>query len=285
MTTIDQALREAAARLAAHETARLDAELLLAHVLGRPRTYLYAWPERELDVERAAAFDALVARRAAGEPVAYLVGAREFWSRALAVTPATLIPRPETELLVEAALERIPVEASWRVADLGTGSGAIAIAVAAERPACALIATDRSAAALAVAQSNAERHVPGQVSFVCADWLAPFRKEAFDLIAANPPYVAQADPHLALGDVRFEPVGALAAGPDGLDAIRRIVAETTHCLRPGGWLLVEHGYDQAAAVAKLLDEKGFLDIACLRDPAGQPRVSLGRRPGGAPSDT
>jgi len=280
---IRDAINSAAQRLAAtHETARLDAELLLAHVLGRPRTYLYAWPERELDADSAAAFESLVARRAGGEPVAYLLGGREFWSRALAVTPATLIPRPDTERLVEAALERIPTDATWQVADLGTGSGAIAIALAAERPACTLIATDRSAAALAVASSNAGRHVPGRVAFVCADWLAPFREGAFDLIAANPPYVAQGDPHLGLGDVRFEPVGALAAGPDGLDAIRRIAGQAPHCLRPGGWLLLEHGFDQAAAVAKVLDARGFLDITCLRDAAGQPRVSLGRRPGGAP---
>lgn len=256
------------------DSARLDAELLLAHVLDRPRSHLHAWPERSLDSAQEQAFLTLLARRAAGEPMAYLLGSREFWSLRLAVTPDTLIPRPETELLVEAALALISGDATWRVADLGTGSGAIALALASERPACRIIATDRSAAALAVASANAEHLGLNNVEFREGNWFAPLTGEQFDVVVSNPPYVASGDPHLREGDVRFEPLGALAAGPDGLDAIRKIAYAAPLHLRRGGWLLMEHGYDQGEAVRQLLARYRYVHVETRRDAAGHPRVTL-----------
>ncbi len=256
--------------------ARLDAELLLAHVLGCSRSTLYAHPQRRLQPQQAAAFEHLLARRSAGEPLAYLIGEREFWSLALAVTPATLVPRPETELLLERALALMPAESAVRVADLGTGSGAIAIALARERPHAHISATDSSAAALAVARDNARRHDCGHIVFRHGDWLAALAGESFDLIVSNPPYVAAGDPALTGDGVRFEPRDALAAGADGLDDLRTIIATAGPHLRAGGWLLLEHGHDQAAAVARLLQQHGFEHVDCQRDGAGQPRVSGGR---------
>lgn len=192
-----------------------------------------------------ARFEALLARRQAGEPVAYLLGRQGFWSLELEVSPATLIPRPETELLVELALARLPAGQSLRVADLGTGSGAIALALARERPQAHVVATDASAEALTVARRNAARLGLGRVEFRDGDWLVPLAQERFDLIASNPPYIEQDDPHLAQGDLRFEPPAALASGADGLDAIRVIVRDAGRHLHPGGWLLLEHGWNQA----------------------------------------
>lgn len=275
--TIAEALAEAAARLAPlHESARLDAEVLLAHCLGRDRSHLYAWPERALEPAVHAAFLELVAGRAAGRPVAYLIGRREFWSLALAVGPETLIPRPETETLVEAVLARVPAAAAWRLADLGTGSGAVALALAAERPACRVVATDRSAAALGQARANAAELGIGNVEFREGDWFGPLGAERFHVIASNPPYVAEADPHLEQGDVRFEPRNALAAGPEGLDDLRRLAAGAPGHLEPGGWLVVEHGWDQGPAVRDLMAGAGARDVATTRDPAGHERVTAGR---------
>jgi release factor glutamine methyltransferase len=260
------------------ETPRLDAELLLARVLNQPRSYLYAWPDRATDAGQERHFMALLERRLAGEPVAYLTGWRAFWSLDLVVTPATLIPRPETELLVELALERLPADQPRRVADLGTGSGAIALAIASERPTCQVVATDLSVAALRVAGQNAQRLGIGNVQFRQGDWCAALTNERFDTIVCNPPYIAATDPHLQQGDLRFEPHPALAAGVDGLAAIRRIVAQAGPHLVDGGWLLLEHGYDQRDSVLALLRTAGFSEVADYRDLAGQPRVAVGRLP-------
>jgi release factor glutamine methyltransferase len=269
---IEDALRAARLRIDA-----TDAELLLAHVLGASRTWLFAHAKDALPSEPQARFDALVARRAAGEPVAYLIGHRGFWSLDLQVTPATLIPRPDTELLVELALERLPPEGASRVADLGTGSGAIALAIARERPHAQVIATDASTEALAVAQSNAARHGLDQVAFREGRWFAPLAGERFDLVASNPPYIAEGDAHLEQGDLRFEPRSALASGPDGLDDVRAIVADAPAHLVAGGWLLLEHGFEQGAAVRALFDAAGFTQVATRQDLEGRDRVTLGRR--------
>jgi release factor glutamine methyltransferase len=252
-----------------------DAELLLAHVLRASRGWLFAHGDAALPAGAAERFTELVARRRSGEPVAYLTGRQGFWSLDLAVTPATLIPRPETELLVELALERLPAEVPLRVADLGTGSGAIALAIARERPHARVVATDASEAALAVACGNAERNGVGNVAFRSGDWFAPLRGERFDLIASNPPYIALDDPHLGEGDLRFEPATALSSGADGLDAIRTLVAGAPAHLAAGGWLLLEHGWTQGDAVRALLQQAGFGDVRTAQDLEGRDRVTLG----------
>src|SRR5690606_13162514 len=226
-----------------------------------------------------------VARRAAGEPVAYLLGTRGFWRFDLAVTPDTLIPRPETELLVELALARIAPGTPARVADLGTGSGAIALAIAGERPQARVVATDASAGALAVARGNVAAQRIGNIAFRHGDWWAPLAGARYDVVASNPPYIADGDMHLAQGDLRFEPRTALASGADGLDAIRTIAAGAHAHLVEGGWLLVEHGWEQGAAVRALFESAGLADVATERDLEQRDRVTLGRRPpGGAGGD-
>lgn len=255
-----------------------EAELLLAHALGHSRTWLLAHADDGIAAEDVARYEALVERRMAGEPVAYLVGSRGFWTLDLAVTPATLIPRPETELLVELALARLPVDADARIADLGTGSGAIALSIAKERPRARVVATDASGEALDVARSNAKRNGIGNVEFRHGDWLSPLNGEKFDLIASNPPYIALGDPHLGEGDLRFEPATALSSGADGLDAIRGIVRHAPSHLCAGGWLLLEHGWEQGDAVRALLRDAGFVDVATERDLEGRDRASLGRLP-------
>ncbi|MFT4255570.1 MAG: peptide chain release factor N(5)-glutamine methyltransferase [Pseudoxanthomonas sp.] len=257
---------------------RADAELLLAHAAGRDRAWLFAHAGDELDAAQADAFSALVARRAGGEPVAYLIGRRGFWTLDLDVGPATLIPRPETELLVELALARLPADAPARVADLGTGSGAVALAIASERPLAAVIATDFSKPALAVAVGNAQRNGIDNVWFRRGSWCDALGRERFDLIASNPPYIAGADPHLGEGDLRFEPASALASGVDGLDAIREIVRDAPAHLASNGWLLLEHGWEQGEAVRGLLCDAGFAEVATERDLEGRDRVTLGRIP-------
>jgi len=257
------------------EAAR-EAELLLLHVLQHPRAWLFAHPEAIVDAGDAARFRSLLARRAAGEPLAYITGRREFWSLDLDVTPDVLIPRPETELLVELALQRIGRDGASEVADLGTGSGAIALAIAHARPRSRVLATDASAVALDVAQANAHRLGLGRVEFVRGDWFAPLAQRVFDIIVSNPPYVADGDAHLERGDLRFEPRSALASGGDGLDAIRAIVAGAPAHLLPGGWLLLEHGFEQGAAVRDLLAKNGFADVFTALDLERRERVSGGR---------
>ncbi|MEP6881651.1 MAG: peptide chain release factor N(5)-glutamine methyltransferase, partial [Dokdonella sp.] len=221
-------------------------------------------------------FRELMAARQRGEPVAYLIGQRGFWTLDLTVTPDVLIPRPETELLVELALERIPANADFQIADLGTGSGAIALALASERPCARIVATDASAAALSVASANAKRLEIPNVEFAEGDWCAALGSRSFDMIVSNPPYIAAADEHLALGDLRYEPAAALASGADGLDAIRRIVSDAPGFLKRGGWLLLEHGFDQAEHVRQMLEAQGFSEIRSWKDISAHDRVSGGR---------
>lgn len=258
----------------------VDAQVLLAHVLGVDRAWLIAHATDPLGRAHADAFFALAKRRREGEPVAYLTGRREFFGLDLAVTPAVLVPRPETETLVEVVLERLPADRETRVADLGTGSGAIALAVASQRPRAHVIATDVSDDALAVARGNAARLGIANLSFARGDWYGalPADTPPLDAIAANPPYVAAGDSHLDAGDLRHEPVGALTPGGDGLDALRAIVAGAPARLAPGGWLAVEHGYDQSGEVRALFDAAGFEAIVVRRDLAGIPRVVAGRKP-------
>jgi release factor glutamine methyltransferase len=273
-STVDGLLRAARARIDA-----VDAQWLLAHALGRSTAWLYAHADDAVDNAAAVYFETLVERRVAGEPVAYLTGRRGFWSFELQVTPDTLIPRPETELLVELALTHLPPDRVLQVADLGTGSGAIALALAHERPRAQVLATDASPAALDVARANATSLGIANIAFAHGDWCAALEQRRFDLIASNPPYIAAGDPHLALGDLRREPAAALASGVDGLDAIRRIVAGTRLHLVAGGWLLLEHGMEQGDAVRGLLRDAGFVDASTDRDLEGRDRVSSGRWPG------
>lgn len=277
--SLRQIVAEASARLGGLE-ARHEAELLLLHVLDRPRSWLFAHATDPLPAAELATFETLLARRAAGEPVAYLTGRRGFWTLDLEVDPATLIPRPETELLVELALDRLPLDRELQLADLGTGSGAIALALASERPRAQVLATDASPGALAVAARNAARHELHNVRFAAGghEWYAPLQGARFDLIASNPPYIASDDPHLQQGDLRFEPSTALASGPDGLDDIRRIVDGGQAHLLPGGWLLIEHGWDQGEAIRALFEAARFADVQTVQDLERRDRITLGRRP-------
>lgn len=256
----------------------LEARLLLEHASGLSRTRQAAWPEAELPAEQAGQYRALVSRRLAGEPVAYLVGSREFFSLELLVSPAVLIPRPETELLVELALERLPLDSPSSALDLGTGSGAIPVSLRKHRPLLDMRAVDISTAALAVAASNAERHAT-PLRLMQSDWYTALSDERFDLIVSNPPYIARGDHHLDEGDLRFEPRGALTDEGDGLIHIRRIVDGAAAHLLPGGWLLFEHGYDQGPASRKLLEAAGFAAVHTWADLAGLDRVTGGQRPG------
>jgi release factor glutamine methyltransferase len=254
-----------------------EARLLLAHVLDRDRAWIAAHGNAPLTREQALAFDALARRRRDGEPVAYLTGRREFFGLDLEITPDVLIPRPETELLVELALTWLGQEASARVLDLGSGSGAVALALARQRPRSKFVGTDVSAAAVALARRNSERLGIANATFIESDWFASVPPERFALIVANPPYVAEEDPHLGRGDLRFEPESALASGSDGLEAIRAIVAAAPEYLPPDGALALEHGYDQAPAVQALLRASGLRAVASARDLAGIPRVTYGFR--------
>lgn len=269
-------LREGRQQLGNSDSADLDARLLLAHVLGRTRTWLHAWPEALVAPEQIAAFRALIAARREGRPVAYLLGEREFHGLRLKVDEAVLVPRPDTEVLVELALG-LDLPADARVADLGTGSGAIALALAAERPGWRILATDRSAAALAVAQQNARELGLTGVVFRQGDWCAALDGGAWDLIVSNPPYLAEDDPHLA-GDLRFEPRQALVAAEAGLADLRTLAQQARTRLRRGASLLLEHGWQQGAAVRELLMEAGYLAVSTHRDLAGHERVSGGIQP-------
>jgi release factor glutamine methyltransferase len=273
--SIKNLLTNARHKLAGSPSANLDAEVLLAHVLETSRTFLYANPELELPAQRAEAFRRLVKKRVRGQPVAYLTGTCEFWSLPLEVDPAVLIPRPETELLVEAALDRIPPGSGWKVADLGTGCGAIALALASERRRCEIHATDISEKALQIARANAARLGLNNVRFHCGSWAAPLRG-SFDLVASNPPYVDEGDPHLAQGDLRFEPREALTPGRDSLGAIREITAASIALLNDGGWLMLEHGWEQGPAVRQILRDNGYADVETRQDLQGHERVTLGK---------
>lgn len=275
MLSLKAALEEAVAAIG-----KVDAQAIVGHLLGVDRAYLAAHPMRMLTESEDARVDMLVAQRSMGQPIAYLLGKREFYSRDFAVGPEVLIPRPETETLVEAALARLAAPAApsapLAVLDLGTGSGAIAITLSCERPDLVVTATDRSASALGIARANARAH-GRDIELREGEWYAPLAGRRFDLIAANPPYIAAGDPHLARGDLRFEPPQALTDGShDGLASIRAIVEGAAGHLNPGGWLLLEHGYDQAGAVADLLEQAGFAERVSISDLAGIPRVAGGR---------
>jgi release factor glutamine methyltransferase len=274
--TVRQLLQRGWARLAgSSESSRLDAELLLAHALHQPRSYLLSHDDEPVAEAIIARYQSLLEQCAAGEPLAYLTGEREFWSLALTVTPEVLIPRPETELAVERCLalrDASPAE----IADLGTGSGAIALALAVERPRWRIMATDVSAGALQVARGNAARLGIQNVYFEQGDWLAPLQGRQFDLIVSNPPYVAAGDP--ALQALRYEPAAALTPGTSGMEALRLIVQQAPAHLLPGGWLVLEHGAGQASAVAASLVDAGYARVRCYVDLAGRERVTEAQRP-------
>ena len=274
MATVQELLRRAGELPG--DAPRREGEILLGHCLDRSRTWLYAWPDAEVSEEQAAQFGRLLAQRRRGTPVAYLTGRREFWSLELEVSPQTLIPRPETETLVEWALA-LPLPDDAEVLDLGTGSGAIALALASERPRWRMWAVDASEGALQVARANAGRLGYQRVTFLASDWYAALDGRRFDLLVSNPPYIDPDDPHLDRGDLRFEPRGALVASASGLADLAHLVAGATRHLRPGGWLLLEHGWEQAAPVRALLTKTGFRSIETRRDLAGRERVSGGCR--------
>jgi len=251
----------------------MEVELLILKVMNKPRSFLYSWPEHELNAEQQGEFQALLERRRTGEPLAYILGQREFWSLTLAVSPATLIPRAETETLVEQALKQMPPQA--QVLDLGTGSGAIALALKSERPDARVVACDVSEAALAVAQGNGQR-LGLEVEWLHSDWFSAVPVQAFDVIVANPPYIAADDEHLQRGDLPFEPQQALSSGADGLDALRQLIVNAPAFLGDGAWLWLEHGYDQAQAVAELLHANHFSAVSCVKDLAQNERISGGQ---------
>lgn len=263
--------------LPASESPKLDVELLLAHVLQKTRTYLHTWPEKILTPAQWDEFLALVKRRRQGEPVAFLLGYQDFWNLRLRVSPCTLIPRPDTERLVEVAQEKAAAKenSSGKILDLGTGTGAIALALAKELPCWQVTGTDQSPAAVILAGENASLNQVSNASFLISDWFDQLVAESFDLIVSNPPYIDPLDPHLTQGDVRFEPSSALIAGNKGLADIERIVEEAPHWLASGGWLLLEHGYDQASSVRALLTARGFVQVESWQDYGGNDRVSGG----------
>jgi release factor glutamine methyltransferase len=279
MPTIATLLREALPLLSDNsDSAALDAEILLCLALKKPRSHLRAWPDRKPEPEQIRYFQALLQQRRQGTPIAYLTGRREFWSRDFQVTPDVLIPRPETELLIEISLTLLPKDQPARLIDLGTGSGIIAITLATELPQAEVTATDLSLAALTIAQRNAAEHRTDHIRFLHSDWFASVPSATFDLVISNPPYIAENDSHLKQGDVRFEPRTALTAPSQGLADIRTIAAEARRYLRIGGHLLIEHGYDQEQAVQSIFRFMGYDNVRTYKDLSGQPRATYGRNP-------
>jgi len=275
--TVAELIRHGEGLLRPSDSSRLDAELLLGHVLELSRTMLYRDGNVPVAIGHREQFRRLLRARADGQPIAQLLGGVEFWSLAFIVDENVLIPRPETELLVETALERMPRSGRPLVADLGTGSGAIAVVLAVERPGATVVATDKSALALRIAQKNCDLHEVSTIQLVRANLLDGMGGNAFDLVVSNPPYVCAGDPLLSTSDIRFEPEQALAAGEDGLEALRTITCQTPASLKPGGSLIVEHGYNQGAAVRRLFEEQGFQRIKTSRDLAGLQRVTYGEK--------
>jgi [protein release factor]-glutamine N5-methyltransferase (EC 2.1.1.-) len=268
-------LRRAVSELTESESPKRDAEILLEYVTGKARTYLLAFGETQLTAEQEIQLEALLARRKNGEPVAHLVGEREFWSLPLFVSAATLIPRPDTECLVEQALARLPAQ-GCDVLDLGTGTGAIALALASERPDCAVTAVDVMPDAVSLAQRNVERLGLNNVTVLQSRWFSALENRVFGMIVSNPPYIDERDPHLAQGDVRFEPLTALVAGNEGLADLEHIVTTSQQHLLPGGWLLVEHGWTQGEAVRALFTRAGYGAVETCRDYGGNERLTLGQ---------
>lgn len=275
--TIESLLKQAYGRLSAlSDTAQLDAQLLLAHVLDVSTTYFFTWPDKEVSEANQLTFEALLKRREMGEPIAYILGEQDFWSLSLETSPTTLIPRADTERLVEVALELLP-EGAHKLVDLGTGTGAIALALAKEWPASTVIGVDYQSEAVALAERNAVRNGIRNASFCQSDWFSALADDApFGLIISNPPYIDPEDEHLSQGDVRFEPLTALIAEEQGLADIRHISGQAKHYLTNNGWLMFEHGYDQGQAVRHLLQEKGFVEVATYQDLGGNDRVTVGR---------
>lgn len=277
MATIAECLRCGVELQAVSDTPRLDVELLLAHCLNKDRVFLFTWPEQQLTAEQTQAFERALARRKSGEPVAMILGYREFWTLPLQVNASTLIPRPDTELLVEIALHVLP-QKPQRILDLGTGTGAIALALASERPDCEILAVDKFPDAVQLAQANCTRLQLSNVSIIQSDWLSAVMPVDFDVIVSNPPYIDEKDEHLNQGDVRFEPKSALVAADNGLADIRQIVADTARLNQRPFWLLLEHGWQQAEAVREIMVSAGFVDVETRQDLAGRDRVTLGFKP-------
>ncbi|MBL1143036.1 MAG: peptide chain release factor N(5)-glutamine methyltransferase [Proteobacteria bacterium] len=273
---IVDALKHARQQFHSSDSAQLDAEILLCSVLRCERSYLYAHPEMELSKPLIEALNKLILLRAQGHPVAYLAKQKEFWSLLFQVDENTLIPRPETEILVEETLKLIPSDIKKNILDLGTGSGAIAIAIASERPLANIMATDMSDKALRVAKLNARSQQIKNIQFKKADWFNIKEIKQYDVIVSNPPYICDDDPHLTQGDVRFEPVTALSSGSDGLNDLRTIIAEAIKHLNKQGWLLVEHGYNQAKQVQILFNENKFTSVSTIKDYSKQDRVTIGQ---------
>lgn len=282
MLTIKNSLTSSIERLSSlSDSAQLDCELLLCFVLNKPRSYLHTWPDTALSDKQVNKFNLLLERRIKGEPIAHILGERGFWSLDLKVTSDTLIPRPDTERLVELALDIIPEQARWKILDLGTGTGAIALSLAKENPTCFITATDQSIAALDVAKQNAEKNQISNIEFIQSNWFAELIEDAeddvqqFDMIVSNPPYIKENDPHLQQGDVQFEPLSALTSGTDGLNDIRAIIKNSQRHLTKNGVLLIEHGYDQGDAVCDLLNAANFTQVSDFKDYNDNPRVSIG----------
>ncbi len=274
--SINQIINISIQQLSNSDTPRLDTKILLCHVLKKNRSYLYAWPEKQLTDEQYQQFQTLLDHRIQGKPISYLTGNKEFWSLELQVTEDTLIPRPETELLVEQVLARLPLKISTQIIDLGTGTGAIALAIAKERPHCNIIATDKSLKALQIAKNNAKNLALHNVKFIVSDWFSKDLGMA-TIIVSNPPYIRDDDPHLTQGDVQYEPRSSLISGIDGLTDIRQIIVQSYNHLSNEGWLLLEHGYDQAEQVRDLLTENNYYSIKTYNDLADQPRVTIGQK--------
>ncbi|MEZ3498720.1 peptide chain release factor N(5)-glutamine methyltransferase [Pantoea sp. KPR_PJ] len=268
-------LKQAVAALQGGDSPKRDAEILLGFITGRSRSWLVAFDETELLPEQLAQLDALLMRRVRGEPIAHLTGEREFWSLPLRVSDATLIPRPDTEVLVEQALLHLSAAPS-RILDLGTGTGAIALALASERADCEVVGVDRIEAAVTLAQSNAAILGIRNTTFVLSHWFEALPATPFEMIVSNPPYIDARDQHLSQGDVRFEPLSALVAEEAGLADLRLLIAQAPDWLTPGGWLLLEHGWQQDAQVRALMQQQGFLQVATVNDYGGNPRVTLGQ---------
>lgn len=281
MATIKKLILEGDAALVANAetegSARLDAEILLAFSVKQSRTWLYTWPEHIPSLPEQHLYLELIRRRQNGEPVAYLIGRREFWGLNLKINEAVLIPRPETELLIETGLEKLAGVNEARVADLGTGSGAIALALASEKPQWQITATDKSADALSLASENAETLSITNITFLKGDWTEPLQALTFDAIFSNPPYIDEKDPHLQQGDVQFEPEQALIAVDNGLADISTIINDCTALLENGGWLMLEHGYQQGEKTRQLFATTGYDEVQTLKDLAGNDRVTVGRK--------
>ena len=276
MLPISQIIEDAIKQLQpVSDSARLDIELMLCSVINKERSFFRAWPEHKLEQLQLNSFQQLLEQRLQGKPVAHILGERGFWSLNLKVTSDTLIPRPDTERLVELALELIPEKSRWKILDLGTGTGAIALSLAKENPDCFLTATDQSVAALEVAKHNAAENMITNIEFIESNWFEKLGSQVFDMIVTNPPYIKESDPHLKQGDVRFEPLSALTSGKEGLDDIRAIVKNSQNHLSDKGILLIEHGYDQADEVCNILSAANYTKVMNFKDYNDNPRVSIG----------